>query len=1051
MSSRGAEAPDGQRRTVALALAVAALFVLPTAAFAFLVVGPPGAPGAGPGSASVRVPSSPVRPLGSSSGGPFPPGVYVVNNTPAGAQPTNITYDPANGLLYVTDFGPPVGTAGNSVTIINSTDNAVVGLLGTGDDPISSTYDPADGYVYINDFGTTHNLTVVNGVRTVASIQVGDAPRGSAYDAADGDVFVASTATGNVSVVNGTSVVATIPTGGSSFPCYVAYDPQNQLVYVADSGTSNVTVFNGTTTVANIATGGDACDIVVDPVNDYVYVPTPLDDNVTVLDGTDLVGTVNVGSGGQDAVLDGSNGELYVANEVTDNVSVISGATLVATLPGGGSPRGGAYDSANGFVYIENWLNNCVSVYNGTTPIANVTVGTEPYALTYAPDVEEIDAADFTGDYMTVIGDLVDANYTVTFNETGLPAGTEWNATLNGTTFSSSTASIGFPAPNGTENYSIPAVAGYYTTPTGTVTVSGANVSVNITFGTAYAVTFEETGLPPGLFWSVDLGSSAAGSSGPAIGFFEPNGTYDYAISPIAGYVTTYSGQLVVNGSDLTVPVDFLAVGYTVAFHEVGLPAGDAWSVIIGSTETTSATAFVNFTEANGTYRFTVLPVPDYYTPTSSGSTEVRGGNVSIEIDFELRYPVLFTEVGLAGGTFWTVAVPGVDQNSSSLPSLALGLPNGTFTYDVTPIPGYYANWTGTLTVAGPGAQVTVSFTVATFPVEFIESGLPTGSSWSVDLAGATVTGDLFYLTAAAPNGTQPYTVVPVAGYTATPASGEVTVSPTLAEVMISFARTRGSTYPVAFVESGLAPGTNWSVRIGTDVERSSTSSIDFLEPNGTVEFTVLPVPGYTLRAPTGTLTVNGSGTTEPVVFAATTYAVMFDERNLAAGTTWGVAIGGVPWYGTTSSLEVEEPNGTFSFVVLAPPGPDANRTNGTFTIDGASPGTITIAFSAAALPTPTSRGSGTLPLLDVVLVGLLIVVLAGCASAVLLRRRRAPPREGLPPAGEGYEPIGPTADLAALPEPEGEYAPPSDGDPVDPMAETPDAFDPASGDGTEN
>ena len=75
-------------------------------------------------------------------------------------------------------------------------------------------------------------------------------------------------------------------------------------------------------------------------------------------------------------------------------------------------------------------------------------------------------------------------NYTIRFTETGLPTGTQWSVTLNGTTKSSTTNTITFSEPNGTYSYRIATVIkSYVPVPSsGTFTVNGESVNVSIIF-----------------------------------------------------------------------------------------------------------------------------------------------------------------------------------------------------------------------------------------------------------------------------------------------------------------------------------------------------------------------------------------------------------------------------------------------------------------------------------------------------------------------------------------------------------------------------------------
>jgi hypothetical protein len=67
--------------------------------------------------------------------------------------------------------------------------------------------------------------------------------------------------------------------------------------------------------------------------------------------------------------------------------------------------------------------------------------------------------------------------------ESGLPAGTTWRATVNGTTKHTTASLNTFQVPNGTYAWSITNVSGYTVNPQfGNVTVSNANTTVSVTF-----------------------------------------------------------------------------------------------------------------------------------------------------------------------------------------------------------------------------------------------------------------------------------------------------------------------------------------------------------------------------------------------------------------------------------------------------------------------------------------------------------------------------------------------------------------------------------------
>jgi hypothetical protein len=76
-------------------------------------------------------------------------------------------------------------------------------------------------------------------------------------------------------------------------------------------------------------------------------------------------------------------------------------------------------------------------------------------------------------------------------------------------------------------------------------------------------------------------------------------------------------------------------------------------------------------------------------------------------------------------------------------------------------------------------------------------------------------------------------------------------------------------TYPVTFSESGLATGTQWSVTLNGIVNTSTTTSMEFSEPNGTYAFSVTPVSGYSTSISAGNISVSG---TSPAPISVTFY-----------------------------------------------------------------------------------------------------------------------------------------------------------------------------------
>jgi YVTN family beta-propeller protein len=169
--------------------------------------------------------------------------------------------------------------------------------------------------------------------------------------------------------------------------------------------------------------------------------------------------------------------------------------------------------------------------------------------------------------------------------------------------------------------------------------------------------------------------------------------------------------------------------------------------------------------------------------------------------------------------------------------------------------------------VANFGSDTVSVFSTITPPlVTFTESGLLSGTPWSLTLHGASDSSTTTTITFSAPNGTYYFAVGGISGYTASPASASVTVNGTPVHVAISFSVTK---YAVTFNETGLPSMTSWTVTLGGATQSSTAGNITFIKPNGTYPFSVGPVAGYAVSPASGNVNVSGKATNETISFNA--------------------------------------------------------------------------------------------------------------------------------------------------------------------------------------
>ncbi|MGC2789684.1 MAG: hypothetical protein WA547_06475 [Thermoplasmata archaeon] len=326
-------------------------------------------------------------------------------------------------------------------------------------------------------------------------------------------------------------------------------------------------------------------------------------------------------------------------------------------------------------------------------------------------------------------------------------------------------------------------------------------------------------------------------------------------------------------------------------------------------------------------------------------------------------YVITFTETGLPSGTTWSITLAG-SVASSATPTITFSEKNGSYSYSVGSVPGFAANPTsGTVGVNGLAVNEAITFQ-AGYAVTFTEFTLPSGTMWSATLNGSTLSSTSGSIAFTIPNGVYAYSIPTVSGYTASPASGSVTVSGVAQSVPITFTPVPAGEYAVTFTESGLPGGTSWSVTLGGTLQSSTTTTITFNENNNTYPYTVGAVSGYTAAPSSGNVVVSGGPASVTITFTTSSnplagpqYAVTFDQSGLAADELWStyasVKTDLFLYYGATSagaSMEYSAPDGTYYWSVSTdamgangnPYQPDP--AGGTFTVSG-GPVTIPVAF----------------------------------------------------------------------------------------------------------
>lgn len=305
------------------------------------------------------------------------PEVGTVLGTPSKgiAFPGPPTFDGVNGYTYVPD------ESGKTVTVIQGI--RVIATVTVGSAPTAIAVNDSSGWAYVANTGSG-NVSVINGTQVVGALKTGSQPYSLVVDPRNGDLYIANFGSNTVSIFNSTGLVSTLSVGNQ--PSWVLFDPENGLVYVSGNaavGNGHITVINGTRIAATLVVGSGPTAPCLNPVSDLVYQPNSLGSGgITVINGTHDVTNISDSGGPNACTFDPATDRVYVTDNSANTVRVIAGTTLQTSVSVGASPEQAIYDPANTDMYVTDFgsgtSNGSLSVLHGTRVIGNITVGWGP-------------------------------------------------------------------------------------------------------------------------------------------------------------------------------------------------------------------------------------------------------------------------------------------------------------------------------------------------------------------------------------------------------------------------------------------------------------------------------------------------------------------------------------------------------------------------------------------------------------------------------------------------------------------------------------------------
>lgn len=292
-----------------------------------------------------------------------------------GDQPNSIAYDSINNRMYVSN------TVGQSITVIDCSDNSILTTISIGTLVSGIEYDPFHGRMYVSKFGTNSVCVIDCGSNTIIvnSISVGTGPQELKYNPENKKIYVCNGDSTTVSVIDTISntVTSTITVG--SGPIYIAYDSSNNRMYVSNLNDSTISVINcsSDSILTTISGFVGANGIAYDSFNSRIYLCS--NDSSKILyviscSSNSTIETIVMPYQPSSIVYDSFNNTMYVGSIVNAFVSLVDciTKTVVGTVACGNYNNNMAYNSLNNIIYVVNSTSDTVTALSINNPNSNV-------------------------------------------------------------------------------------------------------------------------------------------------------------------------------------------------------------------------------------------------------------------------------------------------------------------------------------------------------------------------------------------------------------------------------------------------------------------------------------------------------------------------------------------------------------------------------------------------------------------------------------------------------------------------------------------------------
>ncbi|HEY6239026.1 MAG TPA: hypothetical protein VIZ68_07580, partial [Thermoplasmata archaeon] len=401
--------------------------------------------------------------------------------------------------------------------------------------------------------------------------------------------------------------------------------------------------------------------------------------------------------------------------------------------------------------------------------------------------------------------------------------------------------------------------------------------------------------------------------------------------------------------------------GTYVRVLENGVPSPTAWYASVGPQFYTTTANNLSLLLPTGSYPVASVGIPlpiggkelvpdEQLGPWVASPTYVSGRYTNLTIDFHDQWRVNVTAFPSEGGTvqpqvgWWNDSEP---LNLTATAALGYAF-QGWSGWG----PGSYNGTDRSITVVPTGRLLEKArFGVGT-EVILWESGLPTGTPWSVTIRGITSNSTSNLITVYELPGSYGFSVTPILGYRCLPWNGGFLVGEASELVQVQFIALTPPppSFPVTFRVSGLPASTSMSITVRGQTEHAGVNDPQFQLLNGSYAYRVGFISGYHANVPGKTFVVRGGPLTIDVPFVQTVYPVTWQAIGTRVWMNWTVWIDGQASAATSAWVSTRLPNGSYPYAVDVPSNYSASPRAGIFRVDGSAT-QVTLWFTVVQFP----------------------------------------------------------------------------------------------------